>query len=521
MEFLRSFWAVPLFALPLIAAFPPLEWRFLGWVGLIPLFYFLKNSPFGAKDWAKGGFLMGLVYNGFLYAWLYRTLVEIGGVSLDDFILFSTAGLVGLAFIPAFGLALVRLGAQNLGLSPYLTLPALMALADWALGEVPFGGIPWGTLATTTTQTPAARLLIPVFGGAGMVMVMGLLAAGWAWCMEALVFGRMNPWGWILFFGATSGWLFFPWSGFPPPNNAPPGLSVVVVPGNILPNEDEATRKNRLRTYLVKALTPLKPTPQTPFPRGETPQQREGKSLPLPKLTAFPESAKWGHMDDKTLLEIAQLGELAQSDFMLGADFKNKSGEYNSIFLIKQGEFSHTRYDKRERVPFGEYVPSGFRWAFGDKLTAGETDYQAGESLPVLDWKGIKLGVAICFESILPRHFLQMARSGAKVGLVLANDTWLTPSGRTQHLNLTALRGLETGMDIVFVSNGGPGGLLRPEGDHIIQPAGADPFEVKPRLTTETTPFTDWGHTPVVWASFALIGLAFFLANRRGRSDWK
>ena len=136
----------------------------------------------------------------------------------------------------------------------------------------------------------------------------------------------------------------------------------------------------------------------------------------------------------------------------------------------------------------------------GAKLTRGDQDYAQGANPPVINWQGRNLGVAICFESLQPAHMANLASTGGEVIVAIANDQWLSGSAKIQHLNGTALRGLEIDREILFVSNGGPTAHLR-DGKIVgaTQPDGS-PIWSHPNANQRQTYWVRWGG----WGLFGL-----------------
>ena len=100
----------------------------------------------------------------------------------------------------------------------------------------------------------------------------------------------------------------------------------------------------------------------------------------------------------------------------------------------------------------------------------------------------------------------EAVRRGAQALVVIANDAWLTPEARTEHLRITALRALEAGRDALFVSNGGWSAHL--SGGMVVRAAGAKdaPLAVDARLTSDMTPWARWGvRLPLAVAALAVL----------------
>ena len=70
-------------------------------------------------------------------------------------------------------------------------------------------------------------------------------------------------------------------------------------------------------------------------------------------------------------------------------------------------------YDKRHRVPFGEYVPLARLLPFVGRLARNAGDFSAGHEVSLFDWQGATIGTSICFEVTFPNEVAEFTRSGA------------------------------------------------------------------------------------------------------------
>jgi len=119
-------------------------------------------------------------------------------------------------------------------------------------------------------------------------------------------------------------------------------------------------------------------------------------------------------------------------------------GFYNRAYLVSangQGEVD-AHYDKIELVPFGEYVPArailGF---FVNKVVNGMGDLIPGKEQTLFDFKGAKLGILICYESIFPDLTRREVNEGADVLVNITNDAWYGESSAPyQVLAMAAMR---------------------------------------------------------------------------------
>lgn len=160
------------------------------------------------------------------------------------------------------------------------------------------------------------------------------------------------------------------------------------------------------------------------------------------------------------------IGTIDFEDLPAGADYR-KQKTYNSAFLLdKRGEPAHI-YNKVQRVPWGEYVP--FRrflpeWVI--RIIDMDRDLTPGTSLdPLPLLPDVRAGISICFESVFPYISRGEARRGANLLVVLSNDAWYPTSCEpAQHLANAVFRSVETGLPQLRCGNNSTGCLIQPSG---------------------------------------------------------
>lgn len=213
---------------------------------------------------------------------------------------------------------------------------------------------------------------------------------------------------------------------------------------------------------------------------------------------------------------------------------RDNDATYNSAALYQYDKIDSKKvslqvYDKVHLVPFGEYIP-------GDKLIpalqklAPVGSCRSGE-IRLLDFDGIKLGVAICFEdtdSVLIRRFAEM---GADALVFITNDSWFSESDETvQHVWQATPRASETALPIIRVGNSGVTGVYYPDGsswwlggdkkgEYLLDKPGCGYARVAiPRQSAKIlTPYTKYGDKPLL-ILFMLVLL--FAINHRFLNIW-
>lgn len=493
---------VPLLGLLPALAHPPVEWDWAAWVALAPLVAWIRLGTGSPRAWCGAAWGWGLVYYSVQLHWLPHALLEVGGAPWPAFVGLTVGAVAVLALYPAAAIALSRWAWQRWAVAPVWSFPVLFAVQEAALGVTPFGGAPWGSLAATQVSTVGAAAVLPALGAPGLV---ALIAAGnAAWSALPRLWASRPGAGAMATIGLTLA-TFQPAMPAPPPGERNDGLRAVLVPGDLPVGRADAgvSRERSFRYYLGKTAAAL---------------QTSAADTGARRLVIWPESAVEGHVEHgKLLVSLFGFAALLDADFLLGSDARERGREHNSAYLLFHDRFHFERYDKRRLVPFGEYVPTGFGPLFGRTLTSDVQDYAPGGGPPVLNWRGVRLGLAICFESILPAHALAAARAGAELLVVLSNDRWLTGPARRQHLLLTALRGMEIGREVLVAANGGWSAHLAGGRAEVLARWNGSPVGARPRPRSQRTPWVRWGHAGpgLLLAAYVLGGAAAMMRQRR------
>ena len=150
---------------------------------------------------------------------------------------------------------------------------------------------------------------------------------------------------------------------------------------------------------------------------------------------------------------------------------EGSEADYNSIVAaLPDGTIHDTVYNKRNPVPFGEFVP--FRNLvmtlvppLAEINTLAE-DIPAGEDSVVFDLEIGQVGSLICFDSIYEQNALDSIANGAQVLAVSTNDSWFQDSrGVWMHHAQSQLRAIETGRYVVRSANTGVSSIINDRGE--------------------------------------------------------
>ena len=198
----------------------------------------------------------------------------------------------------------------------------------------------------------------------------------------------------------------------------------------------------------------------------------------------------------------------------------------NSVMLIEPGRRpdpldASRRYDKHHLVPFGEFVPLGFRW-FVDMMNIPMGDFGRGDRRqPPFEVGGQRVAFNICYEDLFGEE-IREALLGERGATVLANVSNIAWFGRShalpQHLAIARLRSLETGRPMLRATNTGMTAAIDGAGRVIAQlePQVAGTLDVRVQGTVGLTPFVRWGNAVAIVVALAAIAAASASA-RAGR----
>ena len=172
-------------------------------------------------------------------------------------------------------------------------------------------------------------------------------------------------------------------------------------------------------------------------------------------------------------------------------EFYNTAGFYN-----KNGLVSH--YHKSRLVPGVEKMPFPKVFGFLEKaiIELGGSNSSLGNDTEQrtfafeVDGKPIRIGAAICYESVYGELVGNFVKNGADVLCVITNDSWWDNSpGHRQHFEMSRLRAVETRRYVLRAANGGFSGVIDPLG-RVLEKTNYDE-----RTAIKTTVYAKSGET--------------------------
>ena len=498
-------------ALPLAAvfgvmqtqSFAPTGWwwmQLLALTGLVVLLRASRSTRMAALTGAMfglGWFLSGIW-------WLYISMHTYGGMPAWMAALAVVLFSLYLSLYPALaGAAWYRLTrhAPDARWTPLL-FAALWLLSEWLRGVV-FTGFPWLASGYPHTTGPLGGFapLVGMYGIAGLAALLAAVAARATWHRTGSVLRRALLVAVVL--GAGWGLRQIPWTE---PAGKP--IAVRLLQGNVPQNikfEPVGVEASLAlyRDMITAAPADLIVTPETAFPILV-------QQMPEPlahELRAFADTTG-------SALLLGMAGADSPVDFT------------NSVFGVSPGVAGVYRYDKHHLVPFGEFIPFGFRW-FVDMMHMPLGDFRrGGPAQAALDVRGVRVAPNVCYEDLFGEEIALSLRHQPQPANVLVNVTNLAWFGDTialdQHLQISQMRALESGRPMLRATNTGATALVTADGTI----AARLPHLTRDALTVQVqgmqglTPYVRTGNSVALGAALLVLlgALGHALRNSRDRA---
>jgi apolipoprotein N-acyltransferase len=466
-------------------AFPPVDLAILGVLSVVLALWLMGQ----AHTRAGGGGVAAayaLGYFGALYLWSVR---------------FGLAPYVALVVSQALFLVPVGVvAARRSWLTPARWIAGVTAV--WTLTEalrarVPLGGFEWGQLGTTAHGLP----LLPAAAVVGTLGVTALLVA----LAAAGVSAARPP-------GPTRRW-------------RAPAVVVIVVLTAVAVGSVPWTEPTATVTVAAVQVDPVCPGRYA----VDCPGERE--ELLVRHLAATEE------IDDRIELLLWGEGSLRGEPNAVGRRIIEAAGPLPAPLLagvttpLGDGRFANRNllysehgellgsYDKRQPVPFGEYVPAR-RWlgTIGDVGRLVPADLERGTTPGELALPITTLGTVSSWEVTFSRLVRDTGRLGEAVIVLTTQSTYQRAAVSDQLLRTAQLRAAELQRPVVVAATTGRSAAVDATGQRVTETRlyGADLLVTEVELTSGETPFARWGDLlAVATAGIMLAALAVQRSPRR------
>jgi apolipoprotein N-acyltransferase len=427
--------------------FAPFGWWPLQFLLLAYFFYQVgRSTSIQRAAWIGWAFGFGWCVAGM--HWLYISIHRFGGVPAP----------LAAAAICLLGLYMGLFGAFAAGVSAWLrkrwslplpaffllVLPVLWGVSEWMRGWV-FTGFPWASSGYAHNAAPLGGYapLIGVYG-------IGILVAVCAGCLTMLTQRRRAPAIGLLAVVLGAGWGLrtIDWTV---PFGAP--ISVRLLQGDIRQDEKFDTAHllrilDRYQAMITAAPADLIATPETAIP-------------------VFSQMLPPGYLDG-----LRSYTASTGSALMIGIPLANSETDYaNSVVGYAPSGAAYS-YDKHHLVPFGEFVPPGFRWVTDlMQLPLGDNRRGAPVQAPFAVKDQLVLP-NICYEDVFGEEIAAQLRTERPATLLLnmSNLAWFGESvAIPQHLQISQMRALETGRPMLRSTNSGATAVIDGKGRIVAQ----------------------------------------------------
>ena len=450
------------------------------------------------------GFCFGWAWLTASVWWLFISMHRFGGLPAPVAGLALLLLCAALSALLSGAMATLALGRSDRPGVRAASFGALWLLAELARGHL-FSGFPWAASGYAHLDGPLA-ILAPWIGVYGMGFVAAMLAAWVAFKVKLrpLRFEAALAVGVVL----VLAWL----SPQPSFTSSSGSLKVSLLQPNVA--QDEKFAAERMPEALEWLASALQAAPAELVVAPET-------AVPLlpDQLRDF-DARYWPQ-----LLNLFGTGARAAMIGLPLGDYER--GYTNSVVALTQGAAAY-RYDKSHLVPFGEVIPTGFRW-FTELMDIPLGDFARGPvNAASFEFRGQRIAPNICYEDLFGEELAQRFTDAATAPTVLINVSNIGWFGDTivigQHLNISRLRSLELQRPMLRATNTGATAAVDHKGRVLAQltPFTRGRLDVVVEGRRGVTPYAAWAGQWRLWPLALLAGLVLLLSRfvrNDGRSD--
>ena len=516
-----------------------------------------RQAFWRAWIYGLGGFVVGLY-------WLTISMHHYGGMPLG----MAVIALVFLSAYLAIFPGMAACVARTVNKHSHAPLAHVLAWASaWTLGEwlrsTLFTGFPWMAIGYAHVDGWLASWA-SIFGVYGVHFIAAFIAACLAMLFSPKHFQHhrlqrvVTAMVGVLFCVAGISIKHIEWSS--PVGQA---LNVRIVQGNVEQGAKFLTSQvmPSIRHHLQLARLPGHHARSSNLSAPNSPPAREGSSqrtspsvMPFTPIGESPGETVGGknrthlillpetvipvfqyQLDPSVWEAWKQLAAHTDSVIMMGAPLHDRASHAYTNSVIRMDPASDAipsaapqpgqRYDKHHLVPFGEFIPWGFRWFVNMMaIPLGDFDRGAKQQQPfqVADQR---VAPNICYEDVFGEELLPALRpgpGGQPGATILANfsnlgwfgDTWAL----RQHWQMARVRAIETARPMLRATNTGISGAIGVHGETLGQlpSARSGVLDLSIQGRDGLTPYTRAGNLPILLICLATLAWCLIRARRSG-----
>lgn len=406
--------------------------------------------------------------------------------------------LVCLCVIPWLVFALYRPGPTRA--TTGIRLAAIIALIEALHSNIPWGGFPWGLIAYSQVDGP----LMPVsrVGGEVLTSIMVVLI-GYA-LFVALADRKFSMCVLIFVFVAVSNVTLIN-------NEKSTTIRVAVIQGNVprlgLSDQEQAGRvfANHIAQTHELAM-----------------DIRNGKAK-QPELVVWPENAADGDPINSRAMfnQVQKVVDEINAPVLIGAAvWDGEVGPYNAGILWLPGNGPNQRYEKKQLVPFGEYIPQRtILEKYSSQFGITPNHFLPGKRSGIFTIDKVTFADVICFEVAYDSRMRAGIQGGARFFTVQSNNaTYAFSQQPMQQLQITRFRAFEHSRSIAVATTTGFSAIIDSRGFVQAQTQEMKSATLNEELDQFTVrqPIDRWGSGP--WLAICAVVVLLSLRKDPG---WK
>lgn len=476
----------------------------------------MRQAFWRAWTYGLGGFIVGLY-------WLTISMHHYGGMPLGMAVIALVMLSAYLAIFPGIAACIARLSTQN----RHAPLAYALAWASaWTLGEwlrsTLFTGFPWMAIGYAHVDNWLSSWA-SIFGVFGVHFVAAFIASCIAVLFSPKQFRQRHLQSFVtamigvILCVAGLGIRHVEWSS---PVGQP--INVRIVQGNV----EQGTKF--LSSQVIPSIRHHLQLAQSSHHEGS----RQPKLILLPE-TVIPVFQY--QLDPSVWLAWKQLAADTDSVIMMGAPLHDRATHAYTNSVIRMDRSSDPvpsskaqpgqRYDKHHLVPFGEFIPWGFRW-FVNMMAIPLGDFDRGpkqqQPFVVADQR---IAPNICYEDVFGEELLPALHpdaDGNPGATILANfsnlgwfgDTWAL----RQHWQMARMRTIETARPMLRATNTGISGAIGVNGESLgqLSSARSGVLDLSVQGHEGLTPYARGGNIPILLIClFTLVVCGLRIPRRR------
>ncbi len=415
--------------------------------------------------------------------------------------IFATIFLSAIFALPP---AIIQALLARLVASPHrrilIVLPIGLALSDWCRGWF-LTGFPW--LSIGYSQIPMSPLsnYAPVLGIYGVTLACACCSGSLGYLFKYLATNQVKP-NWkvvasvpTLILTLSVGLGLIQWTE----KISQKSTTVSLLQGNI--SQDVKWTPEWLNRTMMTYLDMIRQEKSDLILLPET---------AIPLLSNNVPESYWEALRDHA--------QKYNSHIVLGVPEKSEEGKfYNSVIHI--GGDESNRYRKHHLVPFGDYFPMrSITAVLLNYLSIPMSNFSPGAAnQKPFDLGKQVLGVDICYEDVFGEEIIRQLPEATLLAN-FTNDAWWGKSlGPQQHLQIAQARSIETGRELLRVTNTGVTAVIDHKGHIVTRLPEFSENVLRAEIYGRKgiTPYSRWGNF-----AFVFLSLGILLLGLNSRSYW-